>query len=45
MDKRKIENLFALNMYYRNRMNRALDKIMTKQNRGLAFVKLYYSIN
>ena len=35
MDKRKIENQFALYKYYRNRMNRALDNILIQLNRKL----------
>lgn len=40
-----MENKFALYKYYRNRMNRALNKIMNKSNKRLGYVKLRYPIN
>ena len=36
MNMRKVENQFHLYKYYRNRMERALDKIIIKSNRRLA---------
>jgi hypothetical protein len=35
MNMRKVENQFHLYKYYRNRMNRALDKILIKLNRNV----------